>query len=568
MELERLSVRLRPRKPWEAADLGFAMVRAWGASIYLPWLVLTVPTALALIWTLHFWGLLVFWWLLPLFEAVALYPLSRAVFGELPTARRSLRAAPGEMRRAWREIALRRLYPARSFALPIGQLEGLKGRERRERRSVLSAAIDVHGGITIVFVCFQWLLLCAVLALAVFLTPSWLGVDWGYVFERLFEGQLPRWGHDLLFSLWALILVAIDPYYVAAGFGLYLDRRTALEGWDLEIELRRLARRLRPPAGSRDDADAAGRRVHRAALWWLLACLGCQVAAPARAEEPNADLRPEEIVVEAPREAPDDAPEDVPEDVSGEQIPPPPDGWGDLDAPSPDVAPASWSGPEDEDPRRFAEAITSDPKYGGEVTIERWQLRPELLEWLEEEPDEATAPNPPSPLLLAIAWTLLQLSEMGLWLLLGIVLLVVVIAAVRRWPTAGRRSPEVGADAPETLFGLDLRAETLPDDIPGTAESMWRSGDPAGALGLLYRGSLARLTDEGVSLAESFTEDDCLRAAGAALEPERHDYFAGLTRVWQLAAYGQRFPAASDGERWWSGWSRNFGPARARGTGA
>ena len=37
----------------------------------------------------------------------------------------------------------------------------------------------------------------------------------------------------------------VEPFYVGAGFGLYLDRRTQIEGWDIEIAFRRMRHRLR-----------------------------------------------------------------------------------------------------------------------------------------------------------------------------------------------------------------------------------------------------------------------------------------------------------------------------------
>jgi hypothetical protein len=39
----------------------------------------------------------------------------------------------------------------------------------------------------------------------------------------------------------------VEPLYVAAGFSLYLNRRAILEGWDIELSLRRLDERLRLP---------------------------------------------------------------------------------------------------------------------------------------------------------------------------------------------------------------------------------------------------------------------------------------------------------------------------------
>jgi len=40
---------------------------------------------------------------------------------------------------------------------------------------------------------------------------------------------------------YAAAVLLVEPLYVAAGFALYLNRRTLLEGWDLEVALRRIA---------------------------------------------------------------------------------------------------------------------------------------------------------------------------------------------------------------------------------------------------------------------------------------------------------------------------------------
>ena len=38
---------------------------------------------------------------------------------------------------------------------------------------------------------------------------------------------------------YALTILFLEPFYVAAGFGMYLSRRVELEAWDIEQELRR-----------------------------------------------------------------------------------------------------------------------------------------------------------------------------------------------------------------------------------------------------------------------------------------------------------------------------------------
>ena len=38
---------------------------------------------------------------------------------------------------------------------------------------------------------------------------------------------------------YAATVAIVEPFFVAAGFGLYLNRRVELEAWDIEQELRR-----------------------------------------------------------------------------------------------------------------------------------------------------------------------------------------------------------------------------------------------------------------------------------------------------------------------------------------
>ena len=42
-----------------------------------------------------------------------------------------------------------------------------------------------------------------------------------------------------LFVAYAVVTAFLEPFYVAAGFAMYLNRRAQLEAWDVEQELRR-----------------------------------------------------------------------------------------------------------------------------------------------------------------------------------------------------------------------------------------------------------------------------------------------------------------------------------------
>jgi len=58
--------------------------------------------------------------------------------------------------------------------------------------------------------------------------------------QLLTSGDFWTYGGALGYAAAVLLL---EPFYVAAGFGLYLNRRTLLEGWDIEVALRRIAER-------------------------------------------------------------------------------------------------------------------------------------------------------------------------------------------------------------------------------------------------------------------------------------------------------------------------------------
>jgi hypothetical protein len=104
MDLDRISVVLRPRAPREALDLGAVMLRANARAVWSAWFAFTLPifvicNALGIALDLPWLGLVLMWWLKPLFDRVPLYVLSRAVFDRPPGWRETLR---GQARWGWR----------------------------------------------------------------------------------------------------------------------------------------------------------------------------------------------------------------------------------------------------------------------------------------------------------------------------------------------------------------------------------------------------------------------------------------------------------------------------------
>ncbi len=250
MRLEDITVALRPRQPWESVDLGCAMVRRDFGRIIVLWVCTVLPLwALVCVLLRSSPALipLAVWWLKPLYDRVPLFFLSRAAFGERPTFFETWKQWP----RLWIKNFLpallwRRLSFIRSFALPAQMLEGLRGAGVKKRIKTL--AMDGGSSGVSMTLAFSNIEVAAWLGLmwgTYGLLPESAQPDWAGLFQSFdFETTIPNaflwWGA----ACHMVIVTLVEPFYVGAGFALYLNCRTRIEGWDVELAFRRLATRL------------------------------------------------------------------------------------------------------------------------------------------------------------------------------------------------------------------------------------------------------------------------------------------------------------------------------------
>lgn len=249
MRLEDVTVTLRPRQPWEAIDLGCALVRRdfgrllalWCATVVPVWAVLCV-----LLRSAPEWLPLVVWWLKPLYDRVPLFFLSRSAFGVRPGFAQTWKAWP----RLWLSgflpaLLWRRFSFIRSFALPAQMLEGLRG--SAVKRRVKALALDGGGSgflVSYAFLKMENVLLLGLLWGTYDFLPESLSTALSAAFSAAdFEG-LPAGLYWWLAICYMLVVTLVEPFYVGAGFGLYLNCRTRIEGWDVELAFRRLGARL------------------------------------------------------------------------------------------------------------------------------------------------------------------------------------------------------------------------------------------------------------------------------------------------------------------------------------
>lgn len=240
MQVDALAVRLRPRPMAEAVDLGVLLVHRHAGSIARVWVPLYLAVAAVALATVELasWApYLVIFCLKPWLDRSLLFALSRAVFGEGTRwadlwAQRSIvwwRGLPAA-------LTLRRLSPWRSYTQAIGQLEGQRGKAASQRRAqLLRGKRGAAGGMQFVFANVEVVIYLGLVSLTLWFAPE--GTH-RHVLTWLTESESV--GNAFVTAgAYAFAVFLVEPFFVAAGFVMYLNRRVELEAWDIEQEFRR-----------------------------------------------------------------------------------------------------------------------------------------------------------------------------------------------------------------------------------------------------------------------------------------------------------------------------------------
>ena len=251
--IHEVTARLRPRTGWESQDLGLAMVRNLLPRLMSQWLCVMLPlwaVLAAVLWRYPAWLLFAVWWLKPVYDRVPLHTLGRKLFGQETSLRELLRAAPTLLLRGnLYFLTIGRLAPHRAIAMPVKFLEGgtLSAYRRRVRTLLL------QGDSTITWVTLGWLgisILCAVglnMLLHSVVIDTTENDSRNWLLELFTSRRSTPWTPATLRFAAFLYMVSVtltEMFYVGAGFGMYLNSRSHLEGWDIEVTFRSLATRL------------------------------------------------------------------------------------------------------------------------------------------------------------------------------------------------------------------------------------------------------------------------------------------------------------------------------------
>ena len=515
MDLSRLQIVARQRSGWQAVDLGFLLARHWYRDLIISWLLL--PLLLFVVLGIFLWQWpwavsLSVWWLKPLWDRLPLYIASQRLFGEQVSARDALLKAPRLFsRQLFAALLWRRFSFSRSHDLPITMLEGLDGAARRRRIAVMHMGSgNAASWVTIICVHLESFMAVGIIVLVAMLIPE--NVDYDFAEWWLAPDLLWQHGFNLAFLLCAGL---VAPFYCLGGFMLYISRRIDLEAWDIEIQFRNLLQttKSQDTGAGLDSSSAATSGSGSKALGTALlatSLLGFSLAgsdptlAAPDAQTPNSEVV-EYLTPERSRELASEILEG--EDFKKIELK---SGW------------------------RFKE---TEPE----------EVEPEIEfpEWLKSVFSFF------GDLLSGVFNILASLSlvvKILLGFLLGAALGYLIYMAIKHsvfskaFGFLGRKRERKGP-VPDVMFGLDLRPETLPDDVPAEVQRLWRDKQFRSAMALLYGASLSRLIHRyGFSFRDGYTETECAQIVKQDGSASLAAFIAELTMVWQQLAYGRLTP--------------------------
>ncbi len=499
MRLEATTAALRPRNAWEAIDLGFALVQRWWKPLYKSWFAVLLPLTVILhllcsqaLWLVPW----LIWWLKPLLDRIPLYIVSHALFGETPSLRQTFKDLPRLLRsQAMTVLTLARLDPARSFHLPVRQLESLQGNQRRQRQKILGARDrGAATWLTIVCIHLEIVVNLGIIGFAWMLVADFADVEFLDLFTSTSLVQ-QLWFNGLF--LCGLCLV--EPFYVAAGFTLYFNRRIWLEGWDIEIGFRRLAQRL------------AQHGTHGIIVMTVVCLLSLAPLQPVNAASAStvAEIKVECQVLRDQQTRLEKSPSNI---------------------------------------KRTLAKVLQEDSFPHCMLRQRWSL--------ETNPKEAQN-LPTGPLGLGFA----KVIELSLWGAVILFVTVVVWYLLKNNPTPPGRKTTAVASLPAILQGLDKPTTGLSAMTAEDTWRLWSAGHKREALGLIYRNTLLALSkSQGVQFREAATENECLQIASAHLSSDHEwvRFLKHLTRIWSAMAYGHRLPADGEVRQLCEQWSTYF----------
>lgn len=257
MNLDNLTVNVRPLHSFQAMDLGMIMARRWFFDLWqlwwrrmLPFVVLVLGFILyrilvneedggsfVLLWLMLF----MIYFFRPYAEVPLVIYLSQKIFNQQLTADdvwQNLKHMPYTG-----ILATFRFHssPRRQIFMPILLLERQTRKERKMRLKLLTKSQNNAIGWQVsLFHIIELFIYLGIFAFCFQIIPNTIMEQWE--FDVIFGDKF--WLLQIIvLSIYLLVSSVLSVFFVASGFAVYICKRSQLEGWDIELKFRKLAQR-------------------------------------------------------------------------------------------------------------------------------------------------------------------------------------------------------------------------------------------------------------------------------------------------------------------------------------
>ncbi len=520
MLIDNIQAKIRPRANWEAIDLGFLMANRWKSHIYKTWFLVTLPIFLLLNLTLYNnmgWVCFIFWLLKPVFDRFILITVSRRLFKEKITSAELIKLSPRLFfKHIIKHLTIYRFDPNRAFNLPVWFLENLSGKRRAERARILKiTASGASSLLTFAALHLELFFYVAIIALIASIFPNYM--LFGDMFRDSFENIIALYESNSWYiefsanSIYFLSVTLIEPFYVCAGFTLYLNRRTELESWDIELDFKKMRQRLE------DKQIKYNLGAFKIALIGMI-FIGLFSAIPVQssyaATPINSVVRNESC-----------------------------DKWN-----------KKLTAETSNESEKVIRQLLSQDKYKKCSINTKFEAKPQkkssgdknlwkkFWKWiLEKFGGKSDSPKPDK---ISFA----NIIELFLWGVGGLIVCILLyqLHKYREYFLNIIKPAEDDKDEiPSEIFGLDITPRSIPDLLSDEVLKLWGEGEFMQAISLLYRGYLSKLTHEfNVDIRISYTENDCLLAAKKMIANNKEvlQLFTQISQIWLKSAYAHQLP--------------------------
>ena len=230
------TLRLRRRNVWEACDSGILIWRK--SFVYLiPFFAIpfwiTACCLRFIPWDYYFIPYIALWWLKPFFDRLILHVVSRRFFNE-PSSSDGNKLVSfhfGNIRRGLLgDLLWRRFSPYRASYMPLRVLERTSIKQFKLRKKTLAeGGLNFCAFISGFGLAAEALLLFGEILFALISIQLFSPAAFSYISDNQATVEV------IAFITFCFNYILVESLYVCMGFGLYINSRVELEGWDLQL---------------------------------------------------------------------------------------------------------------------------------------------------------------------------------------------------------------------------------------------------------------------------------------------------------------------------------------------